>query len=200
MERIEMKKNCVIILAGGQGSRFKKQKQFVKIKDKELWKYVYDKVSAYIDPENIVVVGVDVEGGATRSGSVMNGLNYFKNDFERVVILESARPMVTEIQIKELLESTEDSVTFVAPSVDTIIMKDKTYLNRSECLRLLTPQAFNFKLLKQAYQSNKYEDMTDETRVMYEEFGIKASFLEGGDNLFKVTYPSDIYLVENLLK
>ena len=39
--------------------------------------------------------------------------------------------------------------------------------------------------------------MTDETRVMFEEYGIKPTFVEGGDNLYKVTYPKDIAFLES---
>ena len=42
-----------------------------------------------------------------------------------------------------------------------------------------TPQVFNYELLKKAYDTGKYIDMTDETRVMFEEYGIKPTFLEG---------------------
>ena len=38
--------------------------------------------------------------------------------------------------------------------------------------------------------------MTDETRVMYEEYGITPTFVEGGENLYKVTYPHDIEYLE----
>lgn len=184
-----------VILAGGKGTRFHQQKQFVKLKGKELWRHVYDKACQLIPKGNIVVVGVDVPGGETRSGSVMNGLNALK-DCSKVLLIEAARPLVSVEQLQTLIDTDADSITFVAPCVDTIIKKDKTYLNRSECLRMQTPQAFNYKLLKSAYQTGKYNDMTDETRVLFEEYGIEPTFAEGGENLYKVTYPNDIAFLE----
>lgn len=184
-----------VILAGGKGTRFHQQKQFVKLKGKELWRHVYDKACQLISKENIVVVGVDIPGGETRSGSVMNGLNSLK-DCSKVLLIEAARPLVTVEQLQTLIDTDSDSITFVAPCVDTIIKKDKTYLNRSECLRMQTPQAFNYDLLKMAYQTGKYTDMTDETRVLFEEYGIEPTFVEGGENLYKVTYPNDIAFLE----
>lgn len=191
-----MDKIGAIILAGGKGTRFHQKKQFVKLKGKELWRHVYDKACELIPKEQIVVVGVDVEGGETRSGSVMNGLRAL-NDCSKVLLIEAARPLVTVEQLKILIDTDADSITFVAPCVDTIIMKDKTYLNRSDCLRMQTPQAFNYEMLKKAYQTGKYKDMTDETRVLFEEYGIKPTFVEGGENLYKVTYPKDIAFLEN---
>lgn len=190
-----MKSVGAVILAGGKGSRFHQQKQFVKLKGKELWRHVYDKLCLLIPKENIVVVGVDIPGGETRSGSVINGLNELHCD--KVLLVEAARPLVTLEQLQKLIDTEADSITYVSPCVDTIIKKDKTYLNRSDCLRMQTPQAFNFDLLKRAYKTGKYRDMTDETRVMFEEYSIKPTFIEGGENLYKVTYPKDIFIIEN---
>ena len=191
-----MEKVGAIILAGGKGTRFHQQKQFVQLWGKELWRHVYDKACELIPKERIVVVGVDIPGGETRSGSVMNGLIALK-DCKKVLLIEAARPLVTVDQLKELIDCEADSITFVAPCIDTIIKKDKTYLNRNECLRMQTPQAFNYDLLKKAYETGKYLDMTDETRVLFEEYGIEPTFIEGGDNLFKVTYPKDIAFIEH---
>ncbi len=193
---MDMNSVGAIILAGGKGTRFHQQKQFVKLRGKELWRHVYDKICQLLPKDLVVVVGIDVPGGQTRSGSVINGLNALPY-CSKVLLIEAARPLVTVEQLQNLIDTNGDSVTFVAPCVDTIIKKDKTYLNRSECLRLLTPQAFNYDLLKKAYLTGKYQDMTDETRVMFEEFGIKPTFVEGGDNLYKVTYPKDIAFLES---
>jgi 2-C-methyl-D-erythritol 4-phosphate cytidylyltransferase len=191
-----MEKVGAIVLAGGKGTRFHQQKQFVQLWGKELWRHVYDKACQLIPKEQIIVVGVDVPGGETRSGSVMNGLNGLK-ECEKVLLLEAARPLVTIEQIQTLIDCEGDSITFVAPCVDTIIKKDKTYLNRNDCLRMQTPQAFNYCLLKKAYETGKYLDMTDETRVLFEEYGIEPTFVEGGENLYKVTYPKDIAFIEH---
>ena len=191
-----MEKVGAIVLAGGKGTRFHQQKQFVQLWGKELWRHVYDKACQLIPKEQIIVVGVDVPGGETRSGSVMNGLNGLKK-CEKVLLLEAARPLVTIEQIQTLIDCEGDSITFVAPCIDTIIKKDKTYLNRNDCLRMQTPQAFNYCFLKKAYETGKYLDMTDETRVLFEEYGIEPTFVEGGENLYKVTYPKDIVFIEH---
>lgn len=192
-----------IILAGGQGTRFGVKKQFLKLEGKELWQHVLDKLSAHIDKEDIVVVGVDVEGGITRSQSVINGLDALERknkNYQRLLILEAARPLITHEQIENILQDTHDSATFVLPLTSSIVKKDGSYLNRQDYYKLSTPVAFDYPLFYQAYSSGKYFDYTDDTRVMYEHYGIKPYFLEGGENMLKLTYPSDLPILEMLLK
>jgi 2-C-methyl-D-erythritol 4-phosphate cytidylyltransferase len=185
-----------IVLAGGKGERFKQEKQFSEFDGKILWKHVYDKVKNIVDKDNIVVVGVDIPGGNTRTESVMNGLRNLQPDTKRVIILEAARPLVTEEQIKMMLFNNHPSVTFVMPLVNTVIKRDGTYMNRDDLFEMLTPQAFDYYLLKQAYESQKFINMTDETRVMFEFHGIKPYFIEGGQNLLKLTYRRDLPILE----
>ena len=135
-----------IVLAGGRGLRFKRQKQFEKIGQKEMWRYVYDKASQVIDKNNIVVVGIDIPGGETRSRSVHVGLQALE-DCDRVIILEAARPLVTVEQIKLLLDDDSKSSTFALPLVNTVIGRDGTFYERSSFYDLLTPQAFDYPML-----------------------------------------------------
>ena len=65
---------AVIELAAGQGTRFGEKKQFVEFHGKPIWRHVYDKITDLVPTDNIVVVGVDVQGGIVRSQSVINGL------------------------------------------------------------------------------------------------------------------------------
>lgn len=191
-----------VILAGGKGTRFLGEKQFFTLNRKPLWRHVYDKMLAYLSKKQIVVVGVDIPGGETRSQSVRRGLEYLSElgNIQKVIILEAARPLVTLPQIESLLLAFHTSNTFVMPLVNTVIHKSGSFMDRDQYLDLLTPQSFDFSLLWQAYCSGKYVDMTDETRVMYEEYGIKPCFLEGAENLMKVTYPKDLPIIKYLAK
>lgn len=194
-----------IILAGGSGTRFggTVRKQFLEFHGKELWHHLYDVVIDVLPKDNVVVVGIDIPGGETRSGSVKNGLDwiYHKGDCRKVVIMEAARALVTKQQLEEIVAFESPSCCFVTPVVDTVILLDKTYLTRSECRHLVSPQAFDFKLLYQAYQNcDLGEIRTDETRLMNDAYGIKPDFLEGGENLYKVTYPKDIAIIEEIWK
>lgn len=194
---------AVIELAGGLGTRFGEKKQFIEFYGKPIWRHIYDKVITLVPKENVVVVGVDVPGGIVRSQSVINGLVALKEknkEFERVVIVEAARPLVTIEQLKDIIEDNHKSTTYALPLVSTIIKKDGTYLDRSEYLKMSTPVAFDYNLFSAAYLSDKHYDFTDDTRVMYEHYGLKPYFIEGSENLLKLTYPSDLIVLETLAK
>lgn len=198
--------NCyIIILAGGSGTRFggNAKKQFLEFHGKELWQHIYDTSINVVPKENVVVVGIDIPGGSTRSGSVKNGLDWVasKRNCKRVVICEAARALVTQKQLKDIIEFESPSCCYVNPVVDTVILTDKTYLTRSECRHLVSPQAFDFDLLYKAYTDCDLSEIrTDETRLMFDKFGIKPDFLEGGENLYKVTYQKDIAIIEEIWK
>ena len=196
-------KNIAVILAAGNGERFGKKKQFINFIDKPLYRHVFDTVLDILPRDNIVIVGVDIKGGNTRSQSVIAGLEYFsknKNDIDKVIILEAARPLVTKQQVLKLLNSESLSTTFVMPLVDTVIERDGKYVDRENYYNLLTPQCFSYKLLLDAYNKYPNKSYTDETRLMYEVYGIKAKFIKEGQNLFKLTYVRDLPILEHLFK
>lgn len=189
-----------VVLAGGKGQRFQGQKQFCDLKGKPLWQHVYDKIYAVLQSSNIIVVGIDIPGGETRTESVIHGLNQLSPNTKRVIIAESARPLVTKHQIEEILYDNAPSTSFVMPLVNTVIKRDGTYINREEMYELLTPQAFDYQLIRQALNSGQFKNMTDETRVMFEFYGIKPHLVETTENLFKVTYKRDLPIIESLME
>lgn len=188
-----------IVLAAGFSTRYGgAKKQDLEFHGKQIWQYSYETAKSVVGENNIVVVGKDIPGGNTRTESVIIGLKALDADTDRVVILDAARPMVTKKQIVELLENPNPSCTLVRPLVNTPIFRDGTYVNRNEMFDLLVPQAFDYKLLVEAYDSGKFKDMTDETRVMYEYHGIKPTFIETENNLYKITYPGDLLVIESI--
>jgi 2-C-methyl-D-erythritol 4-phosphate cytidylyltransferase len=190
--------NGAILLAAGSGTRYHGKKQDIMFHEKPIWRYAYETALSIMDKDSVVVVGKDIQGGATRTGSVMNGLKALPEDIDRVVIIEAARPMVTKDQINQLLQDPYISSTFVRPLVNTVIYRDGTFVNRGDLYDLLTPQAFDRNMLQEAYQSGWFNDMTDETRVMFEYHGVKPHFIETESNLFKITYPGDLDIIESI--
>lgn len=189
-----------IILAAGSGSRFKGKKQDIEFHGKPLWRYSYDIALEIVGEDRIIAVGKDIEGGDTRTKSVIKGLKALPEDTDRVVILDAARPMVTGKQIIEILTDSHPSISFVRPLVNTVVYRDGRYINRNDLYDLLVPQAFDYKLLLEAYNSGRFDDMTDETRVMFEYHQIEPYFIETDNNLFKVTYPGDLQVIESIFQ
>lgn len=191
-------KTSAILLAAGKGTRYGETKQDILFHGKPLWRYAYETAKTVVGDDRIIAVGKDIQGGETRTGSVLNGLEALPHDTERVVIVEAARPMVTQNQILELLNDSHPSVSFVRPLVNTVIYRDGHYINRSDLYDLLTPQAFDYQLLLEAYRSGKFTDVTDDTRIMFEYHGVRPHFIETGSNLYKVTYPGDLDIIESI--
>lgn len=193
--------NGAIILAAGEGSRFGSKKQFILYKGKMLYEHVLNTMEKCISRDNIVVVGVDIPGGSTRSESVFNGLKFLSNkNIEKVIIAEAARPLVTVKQIEEILNTQYKSNTFVMPLVNTVVYRTGVYINRNDLYDLLVPQSFDFNLLYKAYMTGKYKDYTDDTRIIFEEYNIKPHFILTGDNLYKVTYKKDLAVLDSILE
>lgn len=193
--RIEtMSSFSCIVLAAGNGNRFGSKKQFFEYKGKSLWEYVDDVCSQVSN--DVVVVGVDVPGGSVRQESVYNGLQKIR--YDRVVIAEAARPGVTADQIMELGFLDHPSVSYAVPSVDTIYYNGK-HLIRSFCYRLQLPQAFDATLLKKAHEKFRGRSSTSDTQLIQDMFGIHPFLVEGGLNLFKITFRTDIKFLEALL-
>jgi len=182
-----------VILAAGQGKRFGSRKQTSSFEGKELWKHTYESCKKVTN--EVVVVGIDIPGGRTRQESVFEGLKNIKS--KRVVIVESARPLVTPKQIKEIGEDIHNSCSYAMKSVDTIYYKNK-HLQRDYCYRLQVPQSFNTKLLYEAHCCTKERDLTDDTILMKYQYGIEPKLFSGGKNLFKVTFPEDLKYLEVL--
>ena len=184
-----------IILAGGAGERFGKEKQFVEYKGKALWEWVYKTCFDTNLFDMIVTVGVDFPGGKTRQDSVFYGLH--KILAERVVILEAARPLVTAEQIVAIAQDTHDSVSFVAPAAETVLYNGQ-HLDRNRCEVLQVPQGFNTHRLVRAHMETGLTDATDDTILMRHRWGLEPHLLSGGRNLHKVTYPHDIEVLEKV--
>ena len=89
----------------------------------------------------------------------------------------------------------------VSTKYATVYPRDASQDDSSKSYDTSTTEKFNqvYTTLSTAnYKTNKYIDMTDETRIMFEEYGIKPHLIETGQNLFKVTYPRDVAVLESI--
>jgi len=190
-----MTKFSGIILAAGDGLRFGKKKQFVKLKGKPIWKWSYDVAKKCLD--EVVVVGVDFPGGRNRRESVRIGLEHITGD--KVVIFDASRPLVTEEQVERIKEAVLEypSVSFGITPSDTMFTLDYRW-EREDLVALQVPQAFNTKMLKGAHKHNKRLKATDDTILIYKKYDIMPHIIEGGINLHKLTYPEDLKIIKAL--
>lgn len=209
-------KFSAIITAGGISSRFgKNNKLLEKIHSKEVIRYTVEAFLAVKEISEIVICAnlsiieqlkqifkyklkiKVIEGGNTRQQSVFNGLSTLKNtDF--VLIHDGARPMITPDIIKKaiLLVQDKKALTVATKTTDTIKLVDENLkiiktLDRRSLYNTQTPQAFDYKLIKEAHDKLQGKNFTDDAGML-EFLGNDVYILEGEYKNIKITTKSDI--------
>lgn len=221
--------NSVIIVAAGSGKRMNMgfNKQFIKLKDKEIIAHTID---AFYNNENIdeiiVCIKKDEEsffrkeiiekynfkdikiayGGKERQDSIYNGLKVVDSKSKIVLIHDGARPFVSNKIIKDSISTAKEKKAVVVgvPVKDTIkIVKNDTIKdtpNRENLWAAQTPQTFEYSLIIRAYEEaykNNYYGTDDS--MLVENIGQKVTMIMGSYNNIKVTNPEDIGIGEHIL-
>ncbi|WP_025162203.1 2-C-methyl-D-erythritol 4-phosphate cytidylyltransferase [Paraclostridium bifermentans] len=223
--------NGVVIVAAGTGSRMKKDinKQFIKLKNKEIVAHTIEK---FYNSENIddivVVIREDEEeyfnknikekygftnikvahGGNERQDSVFNGIKMLKKECDVVLIHDGARPFVTDDIIKRSInKANEHNAIVVGVKVkDTIkVVSDNGNIvdtpNRSYLWAVQTPQVFKYDIITKAYEDayNNNYYGTDDA-MLVERTGYNVKMIEGSYNNIKITTQEDLEFGEQILK
>jgi 2-C-methyl-D-erythritol 4-phosphate cytidylyltransferase len=151
-------------------------------------------------------------GGASRSASVLSGLNRLSADGAEpddwVLVHDAARCLVTTELINQLIDACHSDPVgglLAQPVPDTLKHgRDGRVLasaDRTDKWLAQTPQMFRLGVLMQALQVTETlgETVTDEASAM-EAAGLSPKLVRGSAHNFKVTYPEDFVLAEALLK
>jgi 2-C-methyl-D-erythritol 4-phosphate cytidylyltransferase len=149
-----------------------------------------------------------IAGGLTRAQSVRNGLNAIA-EADIVAVHDGVRPLVTPEEIDEVVNAAERSgaAILTAPVADTIKRVDGDRIletvSRAELRRALTPQCFQFDLLKLAYEHlDEIEsagiEITDES-LLVEKLGVPVVAVEGSSRNIKITDEADLAIAGRLL-
>jgi 2-C-methyl-D-erythritol 4-phosphate cytidylyltransferase len=222
--------NSAIIVAAGSGKRFgtKIPKQFVELAGKPLLIHTLQRFDDCDEIGEIVLVlpsnetagflkiiekfplrklSKIVAGGKTRAESVSKGFQAVRpQNAEIVAIHDGARPLVSNDEISQTVAKARETgaACLVATVTDTIKrVKDGKIvetIDRSELRRALTPQAFRYDILKQAFDKSKLDETATDECYLVEKLGIEISIVEGSSRNMKITSPEDIAIAEALLK
>jgi len=149
-----------------------------------------------------------VAGGSTRAQSVRNGLAAIV-DAEIVAVHDGVRPLVTPEEIDEVVGAAEraGAAILTAPVADTIKRVESDCIvetvSRAELRRALTPQCFQFEVLKRAYeQLDELEsagvEITDES-MLVEKLGVSVVAVQGSARNIKITNEADLAIANRLL-
>ncbi|MBQ7195781.1 MAG: 2-C-methyl-D-erythritol 2,4-cyclodiphosphate synthase [Synergistaceae bacterium] len=216
-----MKKFSFIIVAGGRGSRLGARKQFLKLGEKFLWQWSADEADKLKNSgveEIILVVPSDldlenfswsgglsfkvVHGGATRSESVLNGLNAAACDY--VLIHDAARPFAKKNLFLALMNATDEftGAIPVLPVADALKKIDEegekiSIVNREGLFITQTPQSFHRKKLIEAVKQNL--NAKDEAESWHNA-GYELAAVEGQRLNFKITWQEDMTMAKSLVE
>jgi 2-C-methyl-D-erythritol 4-phosphate cytidylyltransferase len=148
-------------------------------------------------------------GGATRAGSVANGLRELRRagavDHDWVLVHDAARCLITPDLINRLIDACSvDEVggLLAHPLADTLKIEDhgrvQSTLARDGKWLAQTPQMFRLGMLRQALEAAG-DAVTDEASAI-ESMGLKPRLVTAGAQNFKVTYAEDFAMAEAVLR
>ncbi|MBI3649831.1 MAG: 2-C-methyl-D-erythritol 4-phosphate cytidylyltransferase [Acidobacteria bacterium] len=149
-----------------------------------------------------------VAGGAERQDSVYRGLQVVNGETAGIVLVhDAARPFIKPEEIRAVIEraETKGAAILASPAVDTIKqVKQSTIrrtLNRQFIYYAQTPQAFQYAILKTAYDQAFAESYraTDDAQLV-ERAGHQVSIIEGSPINIKITRPFDLKIAEVIHK
>lgn len=222
-----------IVLSAGKGTRMNSAvaKQYLELKGRPVLYYPLKAFEDSLTDEIVIVTGKEdieyvqreivdrydikkvravVAGGEYRFSSVYNGLIAADENTEYVFIHDGARPLVTPEMIEKLYNEVKEKKAVVAacPAKDTIKVVDESGRvvstpPRSSLWQVQTPQTFEYKLVKSAY--NKLMESGDvsatDDAMVVETYGeVPVYLIDTGYSNIKITTPEDMKLAEVLLE
>lgn len=146
-----------------------------------------------------------VPGGETRWHSVKNALDSIGDiaDVDIIAVHDGVRPLASPALIHRILEAARHDgaaipVVMLNDSVRQVTGESSHALNRSSLRAVQTPQAFDARLLLEAYAQPFDPTFTDDASVV-ERLGHSVTLVEGEAANLKITRPMDLALAEYLL-
>lgn len=222
---------AVIICAAGAGTRFggKTKKTYIEINRRAVFLRSIDSFADREDVKQIILaippeddeklkinheatlsfMGVKIcHGGAERYETVANALKLVKDDIDLIAVHDAVRCCLKKEWIDEVFaKAAETKAAMLACPVTATIKKveDGTItetIDRSNLYEAQTPQVFDAKLLKEAYEKldDKTKSSVTDDAVLVEKLGAKVSVVQTDGSNIKITDPSDAAVVEAILK
>ncbi|GHU38089.1 2-C-methyl-D-erythritol 4-phosphate cytidylyltransferase [Betaproteobacteria bacterium] len=219
-----------LVPAAGSGARFGSEtpKQYLPLAGRPMIHHALAALCRYERIERVWVVlspgdawwdaydwsglGMKLEvlrcGGATRAGSVANGLaavGHIVSQDDWMLVHDAARPGLSRELLTGLCEALRDDPVgglLAVPVADTLKRSDAAQRvaateSREGLWQAQTPQMFRYGLLRQALDGQ--QAVTDEAGAV-EAMGYRPLLVRADATNFKVTYPADLELAEGILK
>ena len=146
-----------------------------------------------------------VPGGESRWHSVKNALDSIGDpaDVDVIAVHDGVRPLAGIELIKRVFDVARRDgaaipVVMLNDSVRQVVGEESHALDRSSLRAVQTPQAFDARLLLDAYRQQYQQTFTDDASVV-EAAGHSVTLVEGDPRNLKITRPMDLALAEYLL-
>ena len=229
---VPQKNTAAILPAAGSGKRFGNEgnKLFALLAGKPIWYHSATRLRSVdaIGPIVMPISRVDqprfqnefaplvdelqitiVVGGAERTDSVSAGLMEIEtnqSEVSLVAVHDAARPLVSTLQIAEVIEKAKDvGAAILAQPVPATVKQDlrsdqkiKT-IDRSDLWLAQTPQVFRLDWLTDAYKKYRGRPATDDAELV-ERIGHPVALVAGSAENLKITRPDDLRLAESIFK
>lgn len=219
-----------IITLGGIGSRFKSNvpKQFVEIDNKPISIYTLEKfqnnenidkivvaclkgyekkIEEYKEKYNLTKLMYIVQGGRTQPESISNCIDTLQDIVDKddiIVIHAGNRPLVSYKNINDSINECIEygnAISYIdCPEV--VVTKDNNkVIERTNIMRIQTPQTFKYKDVKEAYEYAKSIDFKEvnTTADLMLKIGKDLNYLRGSEYNLKITYNDDLEIFKSLI-
>jgi 2-C-methyl-D-erythritol 4-phosphate cytidylyltransferase len=219
------KQKIAIIVAGGKGERMNADipKQFIEIQGKPILMHTLEAFQRFDSTMKLILVlpaaQIDfwknlcrkqnftlshqiVEGGNVRFYSVKNGLEVIEIP-SLVAVHDGVRPLVSMETIKRCFDAAEDfdaaiPVVDLVDSIRQMTESGSVSVDRNSYKLVQTPQIFDAKLLRKAYEQEFSPLFTDDASVV-EALGKHVQLVEGNRENIKITTEFDLKIAETLM-
>lgn len=210
-----------VLLCAGKSERMGSDKMRVVIGGKPVWQRSLDMLLHLSELERVIVVASGAvkeaakgyvgdrvrfaDGGETRQQSVYNGLLEAQGA-EIVVIHDAARCLCDEALVRECICAARDYGSGVAGVEATDTLKKMcdgfavATLDRESVFQAQTPQVFQYKLIREAYDAAERDGVTaTDDAMLLERLGHKVRMVKALSPNFKITVASDVRLARGLI-
>lgn len=202
-----------LVLAGGEGRRFGTPKQFELLRGRTLLEHAISLVRPHCEGVLVVLppgsspaacsADLTVAGGATRSGSVRNGLAGLPADADRVLIHDAAHPLASLRLFSDVIAALTPSVCGALPVIalaNTMAWVEAGLITRVQSKEgvhtMQMPMAFWVDALAEAHARDS--GATDDASLMVS-LGHPVAAVEGDPGNLHITTIADLRLAEAVL-
>lgn len=168
----------------------------------------------YLKKFNITKVKWIVEGGNSGQESIRNGIFNLEDKIspeDNVIIHDGVRPMLDEEIILDVIAKCNLYGNGISsmPYNEQIFLKDDEesttqYIPRETLRRMVTPQAYKFSLIDNAYHEAFEKQIgisgSSYANTMMVELGHKLYFAAGSDKNIKLTTPDNLLIFKAMLE